>query len=170
MRIRYFFTNKSDTSQNNFIWHDAPRPLRISDVQRKLRDLGVIDSQSHLRFLDKIKGEKVWLDITNEDVECPLNSEGIADIKILQQFHEASQTFLEDVFRGIHEDQYEKAVKRLRKVLLGDLVSRLNHKKKVVQPKNKSGYVAFEDEDEFEKSEELNDEFGDLEMPEEGGL
>ena len=168
MRIRYFFTNKRDTSQNNFIWHDAPRPLRISDIKNKLKNLGVINEQSHLRFLDKIKGEKVWLDITNADVECPLNSEGIADIKILQQFHEASQSFLEDVFKGIPEDQYETAVLRLREVLLGGMASKVTHKKTVTSTQNESGYMAFQDEDEFQKSEDLNDEFGDLEMPDQG--
>jgi hypothetical protein len=91
--------------------------MRIQDVKNKLRELKVIDGHSHLRFLDKIKGEKVWLDITNDEVECPSNSDGVVDIKIVQQFHECSQAFLSDVFEGIAEDQYEQAILRLRAIL-----------------------------------------------------
>lgn len=174
MRIRYFFTNKRDNTPNNFIWHDAPRPLRISDVKRKLKDLGIINNQSHLRFLDKIKGEKVWLDIINEEVECPLNNEGLVDIKILQQFYEASQGFLEDVFRGIPEDSYEIAVTRLRQILLNDIISNKNQTKKMKDKNksdntaNESGYVAFQNQDEFENSENLSEKLENLDITDKG--
>lgn len=119
MRVCYFFANKRDSSPNNFLWQDAPRPLRICDVQAKLQALGLTDANSHLRFLDKINGEKVWLDIINDDVECPLGSEGAVHIKVVQQFHVDSQAFLSDLFASLPREAYEDSLSRLRKLILG---------------------------------------------------
>ena len=153
MRIRYFFTNKQDKIQNNLIWASAPRPLCISHVREKLESQGVIDSDSHLRFLDKIKGEKVWLDITNDDVECPVNSEGVVDIKIVQQFHVHSQAFLTDVFKGVGKDNYLKIINDFQRFLGSKGKEREEKKSEVNQRREEEfteGYVKFK-----EKSEDL---------------
>ena len=154
MRIRYFFTNKRDQTPNNIIWQAAPRPLLIRDVRDKLSHLGVIDNHSHLRFRDKIKGEKVWLDIVNDGVECPSNSEGVVDVKIVQQFHEGSQAFLSDVFGGVEGESYEKLVGRLRKMLLLKEDSKNESQPEKVKKESESGYVKFQDKDEEEFGEE----------------
>ena len=169
MRIRYFVTNKRDTSPNNFLWHGAPHPLRIQDVKAKLTQLGVIDDQSHLRFLDKIKGEKIWLDIINNEVECPTNSEGVVDIKIVQQFYEASQTFMNDVFKGIPEDDYEEAVLRLRKVLFGGIKKKEGREPNQGKRDMEAGYVQFNDVEDFPEDEELKDKLNDLDLVDDQG-
>lgn len=165
MRIRYFFTNKRDSSTNNFVWQDSPRPLRIQDVRLKLLSLGVTDANSHLRFLDKINGEKVWLDIINDDVECPSNSSGVVDIKIVQQFHCGSQAFLSDVFGPVCADSYSDAIRRLKQVInWGGLGQDSGHVQpgQEIQQTRKSGYMKFESEEEMvgEKSLETSGELG----------
>jgi hypothetical protein len=123
-----------------------------------MTSLGIIDSNSHLRFLDKIKGEKIWLDIINEDVECPCNSEGVVDVKIVQQFYSGSQAFMDDLFGGIQTGAYEETVAKFRQKVLTNIIQTSANQGKtsndIWASTTKSGYAKFEDEEEFEEKEE----------------
>ena len=165
MRIRYFFTNKRDNSLNNFIWQDAPRPLCIQDLRKKMTSLGIVDKNSHLRFLDKIKGEKIWLDIINDDVECPSNSEGVVDVKIVQQYYTGSQAFMDDLFNGFPGSAYKETVFEFRQKVLKTIFQTPKDREKTppeeIWENNKnSGYAKFEDNDEFENKDK--DEFNGI--------
>jgi hypothetical protein len=137
---------------------------------------------SHLRFLDKINGEKVWLDIINDDVECPTNKEGVVDIKIVQQFHTDSQAFMNDFFNNIQEHNYNEIVHEFREKCLSSMLTapNLEHKinsqtrnsgRKAKATKNSrgfdsddlwtkskdEGYQKFEDKEEIEENEEFDE-------------
>lgn len=173
MRIRYFFVNRADSSPNSLLWQDAPRPLRIRHVRRRLRDMRVTDAHSHLRFLDKIAGERVWLDITNDDVECPLSAGAVVDVKIVQQFRPGSQAFLSDLFGSTSADSYPDLLRRFRRALgLGPLGSGPAREGRGQEPASEpqapvSGYVKFKSEDDFDgngdegnadETEEINED------------
>ena len=120
--LRYFFTNKKDQSENHIFWKQPPLQPSIADVKQKLLELSVINANCHLRFKEIIDGQSIWLDISNEEVSCPISKKGIVEIKIVEQFFVGSECFLKDLFGGmeINQSSYKKLLKSLRNKLLED--------------------------------------------------
>ena len=121
--LRIDFQIQPSNSFTSILWDSPPSPLLLKDVKHKLKQLKVIDSSCHLRFQEEIDNQNVWLDITNNEVPCPGASSLHIKVKVLKLCRVSSQTFLEDLFKGLNIKplDYSKVVKSVRANLVANL-------------------------------------------------
>ena len=155
VRIEYFFVDKACHTPSQVIFQCPSSPVKISHVKDRLTALKIIDHNSHLRFLDSISGSKVWLDIQNENVPCPINKHQVVQVKIVQQMRVGDSIFMQDLFKGLHIDQsnYSKVLSGLRYNLFKGIdISKMQSSRDVI-PEPES------DEESSEDKESFDDEF-----------
>lgn len=121
--LRLDFKIQPSSSFTSILWESPPSPLLIKHVKQKLKSIKVVDDSCHLRFQEEINGDLIWLDITNDEVPCPGENSHHVIVKVLKQCSVSSQTFLEDLFKGLHisPNKYSDVLNSVRMNLLNGI-------------------------------------------------